>query len=36
MHQAFFPVEAISSLWMLICCAGTLFTVFTVWLMSPR
>jgi hypothetical protein len=36
MSQTFFPVEAVSSLWELICFAGTLFAVATAWLMAPR
>jgi hypothetical protein len=36
MSQTFFPIEAVSSLWELICFAGTLFAVATAWLMAPR
>jgi len=36
MNQVFFPIEAVAGLWELICFAGTLFGVMTVWLTGPR
>jgi hypothetical protein len=30
------PVEAISGLWEIICCAGTMFAVAVMWIAQPR
>lgn len=36
MDHTFLPVEAISSLWEMICFAGTLMAVAAAWLFAPR
>jgi hypothetical protein len=36
MTQAFFPVEAIGSLWEIVCFVGTLFAIATAWILAPR
>jgi len=36
MTQAFFPIEAISSLWEIVCFGCTLFAVVTGWILAPR
>jgi hypothetical protein len=36
MSQAFFPIEAISSLWEIVCYGVTLFAVVTAWVLAPR
>ena len=36
MTPAFFPVEAISSLWEIVCFGFTLFAIATAWVLAPR
>jgi hypothetical protein len=36
MTQAFFPIEAVSGLWEIVCFCGTLFVVAMVWILAPR
>jgi len=36
MSQAFFPIEAVSSLWEIVCFGVTLFAVATAWALVPR
>lgn len=36
MSQAFFPIEAVSGLWEIVCFGVTLFAVATAWALAPR
>ena len=36
MTQAFFPIEAISSLWEIVCFGCTFLAVATAWILAPR